>query len=101
MSVTSFTKAGNAVTRHGNKAAHFVSLGMIAWLTATFAGKDSFSEHVRQSDRIHEECSSKRSRQWQKIADLELAIERLRLQTPRMGELPQWTTTNQSVRVSE
>lgn len=78
-----------------------LTVASVIWIYTTFTSSSDFKEHLRQCEKAHDECVQKRSKIWQKVADNELAIERLRLQTPRMGELPQWTTTNQSVRVSE
>lgn len=94
---TSLTKAGNAVSKHGNKVYNGLSAGAIIWLFATFPSKDLLNDHVRQSDKVHDECSQKRSKQWQRIADLELELERVRIRTGRVT--PHLPGTNETVSV--
>lgn len=91
--------AKQAVSSHGNKVFNGLSAGAIIWLFATFPSKDRLDDHVRQSDKVHEECASKRSKQWQRIADLELELERVKIHTGRV--MPSLPATNTTARVSE
>lgn len=80
---TDFFRKEGPVAKHGNKVFNGVSAGLLVWIFATFATKEQFNDHARRCEGGAEKCELKRSKQWQKIADLELEIERVKLRSPR------------------
>lgn len=78
-------EAKDSVGRHGNKVYNTLSAGAIIWMLATFASKESFTEHCRRCEKANDENAAKRSQIWQKIGDMELDVQRIDLTTVKSG----------------
>lgn len=74
--MTEFIK--RPVAQHGNKLAHGFSAAMLVFLYATFATKEDIAQVNARCDR----CEEKRSAQWRRLMDHEVALARIGVTLP-------------------